>query len=98
MSNPSCFPVAPVAAYEKVVFRFGAQSAIVRAMAGSFQPGLTGFNGVPGYKTNQMDVMVEAAGIEPASASDPPGALHAYSAVVLTLGHLANEENPKPVR
>ena len=42
--------------------------------------------------------MVEAAGIEPASASDPSGALHAYSAVVLTLGYLTDEENPRPVR
>ena len=42
--------------------------------------------------------MVEAAGIEPASASDPSRALHAYSTFVLTLSRLADEEGSKPVR
>ena len=42
--------------------------------------------------------LVEAAGIEPASASPTSQALHAYSAFNLTLGYPADGEDLKPVR
>ena len=41
--------------------------------------------------------MVEAAGIEPASASPLPQGLHAYTAFDLTLSYPAGGENSEPV-
>jgi len=42
--------------------------------------------------------LVEAAGIEPASASTPPRDLHAYFVFNLTCGYPTNEENHKPAQ
>jgi hypothetical protein len=45
-------------------------------------PGLSG-NKKPQLKPVGVGVLVEAAGIEPASASTPPQALHAYPALLI---------------
>jgi len=41
--------------------------------------------------------LVEAAGIEPASASPPPKDLHAYSVFNLTVRYPTGRENEQPV-
>ena len=41
--------------------------------------------------------MVEAAGIEPASASPPPRGLHAYTVFNLAAGYPTGMENQQPV-
>ena len=55
--------------------------------------------GISYIQLSTLDVnVVEAAGIEPASASPTPCALHAYSVFILTLSYPTDGENTEPVR
>src|SRR5690606_25923399 len=49
-------------------------------------------------RTVDLLVLVEAAGIEPASASPTFRALHAYSVFVLAAGYPTDREDPQPAR